>query len=322
MNQRKSLKNLLSAVLFLVLVALLGLYIWKNREDMGRMLNLSPQMIIAMLLLATGSCVMNCVYHLVILQTYRLPLSLTDWMGVVSVSNAIAYVLPLRADLVFSAAYYKRVKGLAYTRSASMAAGNIVFGVAFSLLEILAALLCIGIWDGAWPAAIWTAWALGAVVLVAFIVFSLVFQHRMPAFWQKYRILRDVTDGFVALLRNRPMLWRLLGCLAANNLFQLGLHMVCFRAIGIPITLYQALLYSSVSWLAGIVAIVPGNIGIKESVMGAATLLLGMVFQNGVTVSLLQRAALLMVHLLMGLVFALPVYRRFNQEKDATTCPE
>jgi uncharacterized membrane protein YbhN (UPF0104 family) len=196
-----------------------------------------------------------------------------------------------------------------------MAAGNIVFGVAFSLLEILAALLCMGFWDGMWPETLWILWGFCTAILLAFLVFALLFGGRMPVFLKKYRLVRDVTAGFTALLRNRAMLWRLLGCLIANNLFQILLYMVCFRAIGLNMTFYQTLFFSSVSWLSGIVAIVPGNIGIKESVLGASTLLLGLDVQTGVAASLLQRMAMMAVHLLMGAVFALPVYRRFAKGK-------
>lgn len=309
-------KTWVSTGLFLVMLVLLVMYVLQNRADMQKLLELSAPTVLLMLAFALGGYVVNCLYHLVILNTYGLKLTLTDWMGVVSVSNAIAYVLPMRADLVFSAAYYKRVKGLAYTKSVSMAAGNAVFGVVFSLLQILAALLCMGLLDGQWPPTLWALWALGTVAIGAFIVFSLVFQDKKPGLLQKYKLLRDVVEGFNALLRNRGLLWRLLWCLIGNNLLQLALYMVCFQAIGLPVTLYQALFYNSVSWLSSIVAIVPGNIGIKESVMGAATLLMGTLFQNGVAVSLLQRVAVMIVYLLMGLAFALPVYRNFTKGKE------
>ena len=78
-------------------------------------------------------------------------------------------------------------------------------------------------------------------------------------------------------------------------------------------TLYEALFYNSVSWMAGIVAIVPGNIGIKESVMGAATLMMGALFRSGVAASLLQRVAVMIIYIAGGLIFAYPVTRRMRR---------
>ena len=305
-------KKLLSTALFVALIALLAGYVHQNRADIAKLLALDAQSIAMMLALALGGCVMNCVYHRILLSTYQIPLSLTDWMGVVFVSNAMAYVLPMRADLVFTAAYYKRAKGLAYVKSVSMAAGNIVFGVVFALLEMLAALLCAGLIDQSWPAALWLVWGAAAVLVAAFITFSLLVQNRGARILERVRLLKDVVEGFNALIRNRALLWRLLLCLTLNNLIQLLLYMACFHAIGLEVTVYEALFYNSVSWLSSIVAIVPGNIGIKEGMMGVATSLMGALFQNGVAVSLLQRVAVMIVYIAMGGVFAYPVWKRWN----------
>ncbi|MEA5014004.1 MAG: lysylphosphatidylglycerol synthase transmembrane domain-containing protein [Candidatus Limiplasma sp.] len=314
-------KKTASLALLLVMLGLLAAYVYNNRADMERLLRLDAATVALLVALAVGSALVNCVYHLVILRTYGLPLDLTDWMGVVSVSNVIAYVLPLRADLVFSAAYYKRVKGLAYTKSVSMAAGNVVFGVAFSLLQILVALLFLGFLKGQWPPVLWALWGLGTAALAAFTALALWAPGKNPKILQKYRLLGEVAQGFTALLRNRAMLWRLLGCLVANNIFQLLLYQLCFASIGHPVTLYEALFYNSVSWLSSIVAIVPGNIGIKEGVMGLSTLLMGISVPTGVAASLLQRVALMAAHLLLGAAFAWPVYRRFRRGTEPRQGP-
>lgn len=305
-------KKALSTALFLALIGLLVWYVYENREDMARLLALSASDVALMLSLALMGCLMNCVYHRMILSTYHLPLSVVDWMGVTFVTNAMAYVLPMRADLVFSAAYYKRTKGLAYVKSVSMAAGNIVFGVAFALLQMFAALLCTGLIDGLWPGVLWLLWGAGTAAVAAFIAFSLLVQGRQARILDRVRLLGDVVRGFNDLLKNRRLLRQLLICLILNNAVQLCLYMACFRAIGLSVTVYQALFYNSVSWIATVISIVPGNIGIKEAVMGVAMSLMGALFQNGVAVSLLQRAAVMIVYIVAGAAFAWPVWRRWN----------
>ncbi len=309
-------KKLLTMGLFAVLIALLVWYVWQNRADMAQLLSLDAGTVTLLFVFALGGCIMNCVYHRIILSTFRVPLSLIDWMGVVMVSNAMAYVLPLRADLVFSAAYYKKVKGLSYTKSVSIAAGNIVFGVTFSLLEILAALLCCGLIDGKWPLPLWLILIAGLICVAAFMIVALVLGDRRPAFIRRYRIVEEAVDGFVQLLRDRRMLLQLLGCLIINHCCHLLLYMVCFRAIGMEVTVYQALLYNSMSWLSSILTIVPGNIGIKEAAVGFATGLMGAMFQSGVMVSLLQRVTVMVVYIVAGAAFAWPVFRRMKQADD------
>lgn len=308
---------MLSMALFVALVALLVWYVYENRADMARLLALSAGDVALMLLLALGGCVMNCVYHRLILSTYRIPLDAVDWMGVTFVANAMAYVLPMRADLVFSAAYYKRTKGLAYVKSVSMAAGNIVFGVVFALAQMFVALLLTGLLDGTWSGVLWLLWGAGTLALAAFITFSLLVQGRAANVLERVKLLGDVVRGFNALLKNRWLLWRLLACLIVNNAVQLCLYITCFGAIGLPVTVYQALFYNSVSWIATVVSIVPGNLGIKEAVMGVATSLMGALFQNGVAVSLLQRVAVMIVYIVAAAAFAWPVCRRWNAGRHA-----
>lgn len=316
-TKRMDWKRALSTTLFVALLALLAWYVYENREDMARLLALSAGDVALMLALALGGCVMNCVYHRLILSTYRIPLDIVDWMGVTFVANAMAYVLPMRADLVFSAAYYKRTKGLAYVKSVSMAAGNIVFGVIFALAQMFVSLLLTGVLDGTWSGVLWLLWGAGTLATGAFIAFSLLVQGRGARILDRVKLLGDVVRGFNALLKNRWLLGRLLVCLTVNNAVQLCLYMACFGAIGLPVTVFQALFYNSVSWIATVVSIVPGNIGIKEAVMGVATSLTGALFQNGVAVSLLQRVAVMIVYIVAGAAFAWPVWRRWNIGRHA-----
>ena len=309
-------KKILSAVLFAAMIALLAYYLYDNREDLSRLLNFSTPTVTAILVFALGACTMNCLYHKLILDTYHLPLNLVDWMGVVFVANAMALVLPMRADLIFTAAYYRRTKGFAYVKSVSVAAGNIVFGVIFALLQLTAALVATGLIEGQWPATLWLILLVMASGVAVFLVIALWFENRMPAFLRRFQIVVRVVSGFNALIRNKGLLLRLLGCLTVNNILHVLLYMACFRAIGLEVTVYQALFYNSISRLVNQVAIVPGNLGIKQAVMGVAGSLMGDVFQNGVIVSLLHSVALIVVYIVMGGLFAYPVIRRMNGVKE------
>ena len=309
----KNWKKWLSTALFAVMIALLGWYLYENRADLAQLLTFSWQTVALILALALGACTMNAVYHKMILDTYHIDLSLVDWMGVVFVSNAMSLVLPMRADLLFTAAYYRRTKGFAYAKSASVAAGNVVFGVMFALLQLFVALLCTGLIEGQWPAVLWLLWGGMSAAVGVFLVIARWFENRMPAFLRKYRIVVNIVSGFNALLGNRRLLLRLLGCLTLINMLHLFLYMACFRGIGMQVTVYQALFYNSVSRLVNLVAIVPGNIGIAQLVMGVAGSLMGDVFQNGVMVSLIQSISLVIVYIAVGGAFACPVWKRWNK---------
>ena len=306
------IKKWISTALFVLMIALLAWYLYTNRADLSQLLRLNAGVVTAMFVFGLGACTMNCLYHKLILDTYGIKLGLVDWMGVVFVANAMAFVLPMRMDLIFTATYYRRVKGLAYVKSASIAAGNIVFSVLFALIQMAAALIATGLIEGQWPGLLWLI-LLGMTVAVgAFLVIALWFGDRMPGFLRRIKVVRQVVEGFNELIRNRALLLRLLGCLVVNNILHLFLYMACFRGVGMDVTLSQALYYNSISRLCTLVAIVPGNLGIKQGVMGVAGSLMGDVFQNSVMVSLLQSVTLMVVYIVMGGAFGYPVWKKWN----------
>jgi uncharacterized membrane protein YbhN (UPF0104 family) len=209
-NALKNGKKWLSTALFVVMIALLGWYLYENRADLARLLTLNWQTVTWMFVLALGACTMNCLYHKLILDTYHLPLDPVDWLGVVYVSNAMGYVLPMRMDLIFTATYYKRTKNFALTKSASVAAGNIIFGVMFALVQLLAALLCTGLIENQWPGILWLILLCGVMGIAVFLVISFRFGDHMPEKLARIKILREIVTGFNDLLRNKGLLLRLL----------------------------------------------------------------------------------------------------------------
>ena len=320
MQRKPDWKKWVSAALFIVLVALMIWYVTEHWEEISGLLRLDRATVVYLLGLGILSAVINGLYHLAILRPFGLRLTLLDWMGVTIVSNAIAYVVPMRGELALAAGYYKRVNGLSYTKSVSIAGGNMVFGVSFSLLQIIAAMLCVGLIDGSWPLLIWGVTALGVLLIAVLVFVSLASESRLRRRMEKWKIVRDVIAGFNTLLRNRTLIWQLLLCMTASNVVRLLTIMLCFKAAGHPVTLYAALLYSSLAWLATVIAVVPGNIGLRESVIGIATVQMGVDFTVGVTASLLERVTMMVVYIGLGLLFAVPVWLRYAKKgKQAAT---
>ena len=65
-------KSLISSLLFVVLIGLLAWYLYANRADLAQLLTLNASTVCWMLVLALGACMMNGLYHKLILDTYHL----------------------------------------------------------------------------------------------------------------------------------------------------------------------------------------------------------------------------------------------------------
>ena len=314
MNSTKKgfVRKTLSVLLFVLLIGLLCWYVWKNKSDFEQLLHIAPKYMTWIMTCALGACFMNCLYHKIILNSYRLTLDATDWLGVVNAANALALVLPLRMDLLFTATYLKKVKHFSYADSISISAGNVVFSFLFALLQMLCALLITGISSGTWSPVLWICFGIGLAGAIMIILLARLFGDHMPEKLKRIPKLKQVIDGFNELISNKQLLWKLLLCLILNNLITLFQYKVCFAALGCDASLSQVLFFNSISRICGLIAIVPGNIGIKEAVLGAASALTGDLFNRGVAVSLLHTLSLTAMYIITGLISAYPVYRKWR----------
>ena len=91
--------------------------------------------------------------------------------------------------------------------------------------------------------------------------------------------------------------------------------MLCSLAAALALLFAGSALKNIAGWLSTVLSIVPGNIGLKEAVLGVAASQMGALFQSGVAASLMQRVAVMIVYLVMGLAFAWPVWRRYTRGK-------
>ena len=82
MKLPKNWKKILSMALFIVLVGLLGWYLYRHWDEMRDLLTLDGRTVTLLILFALCGCVMNCVYHRILLSVYGVPLDVVDWMGV------------------------------------------------------------------------------------------------------------------------------------------------------------------------------------------------------------------------------------------------
>lgn len=297
------LKKILMALVTTLLIAFLAFYLYRNRQDFKYLLEIPVEILILLMLFAFFSCLTNGLFRKEILKGMDVKTHIVDWLGVLSVSNVIAYVLPFKADWFASATYYKKKFGFSYSHFISIAAGGSFIGLGVTFVEILLGLFLSLLIENVFIFEIWLITILGIAgfCFSLFLVFSK--QDWMIEKIPFQKQIRAVVLGFIDLLSNPSLLVKLLGYVALNSLIQIFRISLCFFVIGYPISIHQAVLYAGLTWLVDLVSIVPGNIGIKEAVLGAVSLLIGNLFGNGVLVSLILRITGMLAHFTLGLIF-------------------
>jgi len=127
------------------------------------------------------------------------------------------------------------------------------------------------------------------------------------------KLLQDFFDG-IATLRSRPKtsILVLLAIVLQNVLIGLRFF-IAAKMIGAEMSVSLLLLLAPLANLTGFVAITPGGVGIRETLMGYVTYAIGDSFSYGAFVGTVDRALLLAVVSVVGGACFLLVWRRVKR---------
>ena len=229
-------------------------------------------------------------------------LDFVDWYGLSMVTNMLALIMPARSDFLVSSAYLKRKYGFPITRYASMVYGNVIL-LAFVLsLEAIVGLIGISLVQGINNLTMW-------IVVSGLLIFAIVLVF-LPSKWLTNEIwiiskLRAVLEGWESL-RSRPGLLLKLGGLIVFSSIVFSFWMyISYTVLDFQVTLLPLFLAAITTQMSFFVTLTPGNLGIRETLVGFISEATGLGFAEGVAITLLQRAISSVSFTLVGGSFAL-----------------
>jgi uncharacterized membrane protein YbhN (UPF0104 family) len=176
---------------------------------------------------------------------------------------------------------------------------------------------------GLFPLIIWLFIGICSFILILFIYFVLnkkeIFLKIVP--FKKYTLstVEKVTNGFIFILKNKTLLLKLLCILFIHNIIRIYSFVFVFKMIGIAEPFFKSMLYTSVLWFSEQFVFTPGNIGIKESIMGALTVYMDNVFNNGILFTVVLRIIDFSSYFFLFLIFCyhvLSTYFNIKQKKS------
>ena len=287
-----------------------GRYLWLRRHQLAEALELSWIDLTLLAVLTLGSWSAMASQNALLYRAAGIPLRYGEsWL--ITAATGFGNYLPMRLGTLIRAHYLQRVHGLSYVRFGSIV---VVRGVLFALATGacgMVATFWVARGDGRFSAglaAIFAAMILGSIGLS---MLSPSGASRLPA--RLRRLVEELSFG-VAELRRSPRIALAVGALVLVHYFLLGARfLLASRAIGAGMPLSVLLLLATVGGVSGFVAITPGALGVREAVMGFATLAVGAAFAPGIYVGSLDRAVLLGLTATVGLASFLVIWRRLRR---------
>lgn len=304
--RRSKVSGLVSALTGALALGALGYLFHSRRAELARVLEFDARVLVPMLLVALVAHLLRAVEYDVLLV--RLGVKERFWDGFL-LTGAVLLLnyLPFSAGEVVRAVALRRTRALAYTSYAgALAVGALVNALVAGLLGLVATLLAMRSWQLPLAAVFLALAVLSALALV------------LPSFIpargssRSSTLRRQLRDGMALVHERRGLL-----LLTALSCAKFGLNAVRiylgFRALGQPITWANAALLGAASVVASVINIAPGNVGIREMVLGAAAAAAGGSPVVAMAAASLDRAVMLAYTIVAG-VPGLAHWRRNRRE--------
>ncbi len=246
---------------------------------------------------------------------FNVALTFREWFGLVCIRSLGNY-LPLSSGFTANAAYLKLRRDLPLTKFASLTAANIV------LTALAAALIAVIILLVRHPTLDYAHLPLVLFFSVVGVAGLALILTPMPKIAKRNRflsLLRSTQEGWT-VIRSQPML---LGSvivlqMAILALIALQLHVV-FLDLEYDVDLPAAMLLSVSTSIFRFASLLPGNIGIHESIAGAVAHTLGYPFSAGLIASAIGRVVSMVWVFSLGSVFALVLIRSGPVDERSAT---
>jgi uncharacterized membrane protein YbhN (UPF0104 family) len=233
-----------------------------------------------------------------------------DWFGLLIVSNFINLFVPARGDLVLSSAYLWKKYGMPITRFGSMIYGNMVLVAAVLSMEGCLTLLVLGFMERLWSIEVWaivTIMGVGSMFLAFFPSRLLRGENFIVA------RLRAGLEGWEILRSDLALMARLIVLVMwGSAVFAVWMYL-SYVALGFEVRIVPVVFASVAIQMSFFFSITPGNLGVREMLLGFVSQVIGLGFGEGIAVTILQRAVSVVVFLVVGGFFSILVLRSLSK---------
>ena len=294
-------KAILSWSLALALIVALVYGLREEREKLWELVTISARHVVFLAGLYVLLSLLGGLNRKFMARQLGVRLSFLDWYGFLVLTNLISLVVPARGDLLVSAAYLRRKYSLPVAHFASMVYGNAVLLAGVLGVEGCLGLLLLGLFDGVWNMAVW------AIVLLAgaaAVPLALMSKSVLKGDLWLVQKLRMALEGWEVLRSNRRLLTGLAFLLVAGSVCFTAWMYVSYAALGFRVRLLPAFFAGISAQLSFFLSLTPGNLGLREIMVGFVSQVTGLGFAEGVAVTVLQRGVSTAVQLVLGGAFS------------------
>ena len=298
---RSKVKVALS-IFVIVLIGYITKDIWINYPKLYE-LSYGALVYISLLFLSAQIC--NGYKLYMFLKRFDVNLKFFEWFGLVSIRSLGNY-LPLSAGSIYNSIYLKYNKNFSYSHFAAVYSVNIIFLMASSSTLGVLLNLIIFIQKG-----YINLYLLGLFLLLIF--FQIIILFPTPVFLKNHKIRMVLLQlrGGIDILKSSPVFILKIFFINVFVLILLSFRFfVIFKQLDLSISLIETILIISLMPILNLITVIPGNLGIRESILGGLAELTAQSFSNAFMAGIIDRVVTLLWIFMTGVFFYFKLFKK------------
>ncbi len=238
-------------------------------------------------------------------EIFHIKLKFREWFGLTVANTMHNYYTPARGGMLLKAFYLKKSHDLQYSNFISLTAGAYLIGFFLaSVSAVFFIILSFFLYQEFNKAVFFISIGLvTATVLLGFfslyVRFSAVFK-KIP---RLYNFVLNVENGLLFFKKNRRLLIKILLLKFIFIVIMATKLYWAFKAIGVETNLLNILIVQSLVVFSMVLSLTPGNLGVREGIIGLLASMLGIPLKEAVLGAIVDRVVMMCVVIFLGLIF-------------------
>lgn len=292
-------------IIYLLTIVGIIVFIYLNKDELKYLTNIHISNLIFLIGIALLPVSTNALLFRNNISIFKINLPFIEWFGLTVSNTMYNYLLPARGGIALRGMYLKNEYNLPYSKYLTFISGTYILNLLnAALLASISSLILIffGILN---KYIFFYLSLLSFIIIFLAIIFLYKFNpDKIPA---KNKILKFVKNSAHSIkhFKNNPNKIKKLVVLQITFIFALSLRLFfVFYVLNIHTNYFIIVFINSLVVFSMIFSITPGNIGIKEGIIGLSSSLLNISFDKAVMVALIDRFVAIIIVFAVGLFFS------------------
>lgn len=309
----------IKVILYLLTLVGIGLFLYFKRDDIHYLVEIRFTELLLLFIVGFITVFLNSLLFQKTIQIFKLNLPFREWFGLTVTNTMYNYLLPARGGMAVRAIYMKNNYKFSYSEYISFTAGSYLIDLFIASLFATGMGIILFLVDDINNIAFFYISA-GLLIVISALIFILYKfdPQRINEGNRIFAILKNIAIGLKHFKEARNLVFNIM-FIQVGLILAMSLRLfIAYIALDVSVNFAKLVLITSLVSFSMVFSITPGNIGIKEGIVGLSYTLLDISFDQAILGALLDRVVAMIIVFGIGLVYSRILIRgiKFEYRKN------